>query len=133
MNTILFGHQYSVQLRDNAILYGTTVQLRDNAIWYSTGTTAQFRERFCTVLQTSLEKMRFVQYYIYTVQFRSNAILYKYYMCSSYSDFIHQYISTAQRQCDLVQYRYYSTVQRAILYSTTVQLRDNVILLSVFQ
>ena len=72
--------------------------------------------------------MRFVQYYIYTVQFRSNAILYKYYMCSSNSDFIHQYISTAQRQCDLVQNRYYSTVQRAILYSTTVQLRDNAFL-----
>ena len=37
VNTIFYGRQYSVQLRDNAILYGATVQLRDNVIWYSTG------------------------------------------------------------------------------------------------
>ena len=74
---IFYGCQYSVQLRDNAILYGATVQLRDNVIWYSAGTTCTVQR---VILHSTTEQLRenvmcTVLLYSYTVQFRRNAKL----------------------------------------------------------
>ena len=96
MNTIFYGRQYSVQLRDNAILYGATVQLRDNVIWHSAGTTCTVQR---AILHSTTEQLRenvmcTVLLYSYMVQFRRNVIFVQYYMYSSFSDFI-QYYSTA--------------------------------------
>ena len=96
VNTIFYGCQYSVQLRENAILYGATVQFRDNVIWYSAGTTCTVQR---AILHSTTEQLRenvmcTVLLYSYMVQFRRNAIFVQYYMYSSFSDFI-QYYSTA--------------------------------------
>ena len=96
VNTIFYGRQYSVQLRENAILYGATVQFRDNVIWYSAGTTCTVQR---AILHSTTEQLRenvmcTVLLYSYMVQFRRNAIFVQFYMYSSFSDFI-QYYRTA--------------------------------------
>ena len=109
-NAILYAP--TVQLRDNAILYGRTVQLRDNAILYSTSTTVQLREWFYTVLYYSTAQ-RQCDFYGSTAHSDSDFI--QYYI---------QYSSETMRFCTVLQY---TSETMSILYSTTVQLRDNVV------
>ena len=92
--------QFLIHAKGNTIGYGPTEQLRHNVIWYSTVTTRTVQRAILYGTTEQLETMQFVQYYIYKVQFRSNAILYSF-TCAA---------------------------QLAILYSTvctTVQFREN--------